>query len=80
MKNPALWGALLLATGCGGPSPSASPANGTRPGWVDADRLKNADREPDQWLTGGGGPNEQYYSALDRIDQSNVDRLGLAWE
>ncbi|MDX2058441.1 MAG: PQQ-dependent dehydrogenase, methanol/ethanol family [Gemmatimonadales bacterium] len=80
MKNPALWGVLLLATGCGGPSPSASPANGTRPGWVDADRLKNADREPDQWLTGGGGPNEQYYSALDRIDQSNVDRLGLAWE
>jgi quinohemoprotein ethanol dehydrogenase len=49
-------------------------------GWIDSARFVAADREPDQWLSAGRTPYEQYYSPLDRINASNVDRLGLAWE
>jgi len=33
-----------------------------------------------QWQFAGGGPYEQYYSELDRINQSNAADLGFAWE
>jgi len=46
---------------------------------VNQDRLVNAASEPDQWLTYGGTYNEQRYSALDQINEENVDQLGLAW-
>jgi len=35
--------------------------------------------EPSSWLTHGGTYAEQRYSPLSQIDESNVDKLGLAW-
>jgi quinohemoprotein ethanol dehydrogenase len=46
---------------------------------VDTQRLVNADAEPGQWMSTGRTYGEQHYSPLDRIDQSNVAGLGLAW-
>ncbi|MGE0552121.1 MAG: PQQ-dependent dehydrogenase, methanol/ethanol family [Gemmatimonadales bacterium] len=69
---------VAATLGCA-PRPDASTGS-SRPGWVDADRLAQSHREPEQWLTNGGGPEEQFYSRLDQIDQDNVSRLGMAWE
>ncbi len=33
-----------------------------------------------EWLTYGGNYAETHYSPLDQINESNIDRLGLAWE
>ena len=51
-------------------------------GWgnIDAKRIIAADSEPQNWLSHGRDYGEQRYSPLDQISQSNVDRLGLAWE
>jgi alcohol dehydrogenase (cytochrome c) len=46
---------------------------------VTSDRLVNAAREPQQWLTYSGSYNGQRFSALDQIDVSNVQRLALQW-
>ncbi|RYZ65441.1 MAG: PQQ-dependent dehydrogenase, methanol/ethanol family, partial [Proteobacteria bacterium] len=46
---------------------------------VNADRLTRADREPSQWMTYGGTYSEQRFSALKKIDSSNVGQLGLEW-
>ncbi len=51
----------------------------SRPGWVDAERLKNADAEPENWLAHGRTSAEQRFSPLDQINDSNVAELGLAW-
>ncbi len=48
-------------------------------GNVDGERLRNADREPGQWLAVGRTYDEQRYSPLTRINAGNVARLGLAW-
>jgi PQQ-dependent dehydrogenase (methanol/ethanol family) len=48
-------------------------------GRVDDNRLRNADREPGQWLSVGRTYDEQRYSPLTRINTGNVSRLGLAW-
>jgi quinohemoprotein ethanol dehydrogenase len=47
---------------------------------VDAERLANAGREPDNWFTPGRDAEGTYYSPLDAIDDHNVSRLGFAWE
>ena len=49
-------------------------------GWVDAQRLKEADRDPGQWLTPGRDIGQTHFSTLTRIDAGNVRSLGLAWE
>jgi quinohemoprotein ethanol dehydrogenase len=46
---------------------------------VDMKRLLNADAERGQWLSHSRTFNEQYFSPLDRINEQNVGKLGLAW-
>lgn len=50
------------------------------PGWVDAHRLKDAKRERGQWFTVGRDAGQTFYSPLAAINQSNVRRLGFAWQ
>ena len=46
---------------------------------VTSDRLLHADREPQNWLTYGGGYASQRYSLLTLLNQSNVKDLKLKW-
>ncbi|MEO6186403.1 MAG: PQQ-dependent dehydrogenase, methanol/ethanol family, partial [Steroidobacteraceae bacterium] len=46
---------------------------------VDAQRLQAAHSEPGQWLMDGRTYDAQRYSPLKRINESNVQQLGLAW-
>jgi len=46
---------------------------------VTADRLVNAAREPQNWLTYSGGYFSQRYSTLSQIDVTNVKNLELKW-
>ncbi|HEX6893609.1 MAG TPA: PQQ-dependent dehydrogenase, methanol/ethanol family, partial [Chryseolinea sp.] len=50
-----------------------------RPGWIDKERLLNADEHPEQWLSLGGNFRQQHYSPLAGITAENVSTLGLAW-
>ena len=43
------------------------------------DRVLHAEREPQNWLTYGGGYSSQRYSLLDQIKPENVGRLTLKW-
>jgi len=54
-------------------------ASRTAPGWVDAERVANADSEPENWLVHGRTTSEQRYSPLSQINKSNIGQLGLAW-
>lgn len=51
----------------------STPAN------VDGKRIIAADSEPGNWMSHGRTYDEQRFSPLDDINQSNVDKLGLAW-
>jgi alcohol dehydrogenase (cytochrome c) len=44
-----------------------------------ADRLRNADKEPENWLHYGGTYRSLRYSALDQINTKNVGTLRAAW-
>src|SRR4249920_2304578 len=46
---------------------------------VSADRLVNAAKEPQNWLTYSGGYFSQRYSTLSQIDLANVRNLELKW-
>jgi len=46
---------------------------------VTADRLVNASREPQQWLTYSGSYDGSRFSPLDQINRTNVQRLTLQW-
>src|SRR5215470_18784689 len=46
---------------------------------VTADRLTNASKEPQNWLTYSGGYFSQRYSTLNQIDVGNVKNLELKW-
>jgi len=62
--------------------PLAEPEMQAEPGgvgWVDAQRIRNADAEPGNWLAHGRTWSEQRFSPLDDINESNVGELGLAW-
>ena len=61
--------ALLLVVAC---SPS-------RPGNVDLDRLL-ADADPGQWLALGRTWKADRFAPLTQINDSNVSRVGFAWE
>ncbi len=61
--------AFLLA-GC------AAPPDGA----VNAERLFNADAEPDQWMALGRTYHGQRFSPLDQVSADNVEELGFAWE
>jgi alcohol dehydrogenase (cytochrome c) len=46
---------------------------------VTSDRLLNASREPQNWLTYGGGYASQRYSLLTQLNQGNAKDLKLMW-
>lgn len=46
---------------------------------VNSGRLIAADQEPGQWMSHGRSYDEQRFSPLDAINQSNVGELALAW-
>lgn len=48
-------------------------------GHINEERLLNADKEPDEWLTSGRDWRQSYYSPLTKIHKSNIGRLGYAW-
>lgn len=52
----------------------------TKAGHLDTARLMAADAEPSQWFTSGRDWRGTYYSPLQRIDASNVSKLGFAWD
>jgi len=54
------------------PDPSPKPT-------LTVERLVNAAREPQQWLTYSGTYNGQRYSPLDQINRANVQHLALQW-
>ena len=66
--RPLLIAALALLAGCSG---DRSP--------VPIDEARIVDAAPGDWLAHGRGYDEQRFSPLDRIDESNVATLGLAW-
>jgi quinohemoprotein ethanol dehydrogenase len=73
---------LAFACGCTEEPPSASAARpagtlGAVP--VGAERLANADRDPNNWLTYGRTYSEQRFSPLTQINAQNVSQLKLAW-
>jgi alcohol dehydrogenase (cytochrome c) len=47
---------------------------------VTFDRIRNADREPQNWLTYYGTYDGHRYSALDQISTANVGSLKVAWQ
>jgi len=49
-------------------------------GWIDEERLLQADKEPGQWMSLGRNFKQQHYSPLRQINTENIDKLGLAWE
>jgi alcohol dehydrogenase (cytochrome c) len=49
------------------------------PAQVTYDRILHADREPQNWLTYGGGYSSMRYSLLTQINQDNVKNLQLKW-
>ncbi|MCB1677183.1 MAG: PQQ-dependent dehydrogenase, methanol/ethanol family [Halioglobus sp.] len=46
---------------------------------VTAERLIAADREPGNWMAHGRNYGEERFSPLSAVDDTNVKRLGLAW-
>src|SRR5690349_7879811 len=46
---------------------------------VNQARLLNASKEPGSWLAVGGDYDEQRFSQLDQLNETNVSKLGLAW-
>ncbi len=78
--------AVIVFSGCQRDEPAVTvepqaeePAAETRTAWVDAERLLNADSDPENWLAHGRTWSEQRYSPLDQINDANVGELGLAW-
>jgi quinohemoprotein ethanol dehydrogenase len=83
----ALATALALATAACSHQPppgneAAATAAAAPAAQLDARRLANADSggEADQWFTPGRDGGATYYSPLDAINDSNVGRLGFAWD
>ncbi len=67
MNRTLLFLALVIGLGAGAQSQ------------VTSDRLLNANREPQNWLTYSGGYASWRYSELDQINPSRASHLGLQW-
>ena len=50
-----------------------------KPAVVDARRLSAADKEPGNWMSHGRTYGEQRFSPLTRVNDRNIDQLGLAF-
>ena len=48
-------------------------------GFIDDERIKNAESEPGNWLSFGRTYEEQRHSPLTQINKDTVGQLGLAW-
>ena len=79
---------LFSVTGCGkkesAPTSSdagtAADTGGQVPGAsVDGARITATDKEPNVWLTVGRNYGDQRFSPLEKINDQNVSKLGLAW-
>ncbi|MCU0396002.1 MAG: PQQ-dependent dehydrogenase, methanol/ethanol family [Chitinophagaceae bacterium] len=68
-----LYSLAIMVIGCG--RQKTFP-----PGWVDEDRLLQADAEPGNWMSLGRNFMQQHHSPLEQINRENVSELGLAWE
>jgi PQQ-dependent dehydrogenase (methanol/ethanol family) len=72
--------ALMSACTDGGPRVAdAEPSNVLGAAAVNAERLLNADKEPGSWLSAARTYDEQRFSPLDQVNDTNVKALGLAW-
>jgi quinohemoprotein ethanol dehydrogenase len=49
------------------------------PGSVNAQRMGDADKEPENWMSYGRTYDEQRFSPLALVNTDNVSKLGLAW-
>ena len=79
-RRYACHGASLISVAllCGFAGTAARSAqSGGKP--VDGERIANADAEPGNWLSYGRTYSEQRYSPLERINDKNAQKLGLAW-
>jgi quinohemoprotein ethanol dehydrogenase len=50
------------------------------PGWIDEQRLLNADGDPGNWMSLGRNFMQQHHSTLKQINTENVKDLGFAWD
>jgi quinohemoprotein ethanol dehydrogenase len=76
MATKALYAALISALGI---AASATIARAQTVHVVDDASLKNAGKNGAEWTTYGFTQGETRYSPLDKINTTNVARLGLAW-
>lgn len=53
--------------------------SGSLPADVDTKRIVAADRQPENWLAHGRTYDEQRFSPLTNVNDSNTGQLGLAW-
>ena len=60
-------------------SPALAGAVG-KPAAVDAARLSAADREAGNWMSHGRSYGEQRFLPLSKVNENNIDQLGLAWQ
>ncbi len=74
--KPAVAATLLLAA-----VGACNMVGSSGPAAVNSDRMRNANSEAnvDDWMSYGRTCDEQRFSPLDQINDSNVDQLGLAW-
>ncbi|MFQ5774882.1 MAG: pyrroloquinoline quinone-dependent dehydrogenase [Kiloniellaceae bacterium] len=70
-SSVAALGALVLAAAVAGGSGSARA--------VDPQRILEADKNPNDWLTYHGSYKSWHYSPLDQINTGNVKNLKVAW-
>lgn len=75
MKQHTLAVALGLALSVGFVAPSLARG----PAAVDGARIQAADQEPGNWMSHGRTYDEQRFSPLEKVNDGNVDKLGLAW-
>ena len=74
-------GAALFFAFSGARMSTARAAGQTaRHGQVDRARLLAADKHPQEWLTTGRDFGKGHYSPLAKINKSNVEQLGFAWD
>ncbi len=58
----------------------SEPEKPREPGWIDQERLLLADQQPENWMSLGRDFQQQHFSPLTNINDSNISDLGFAWE
>src|SRR5579862_6302938 len=83
MKQARGWMLAVTLMGASGALYAQGKDSGTallaHPAAVDQQRLSAADQDPGQWMSTGRDWTEQRFSPLKQINDTNADRLGLAW-